>query len=117
MADTHIVWVQPCVTHLPGVVGAWEPDRGHRAAVGAPPFLFISFPEFGDLPQWLSSFGAIGGKGGYNEEAAGWHGWGPNVSSFPLGSPALNSDLGEARAAECTGRTYDSGYDDSDSEV
>jgi hypothetical protein len=42
---------------------------------------------------------------------------GPDVFSFPLGSPVLNSDLGEAGAAEHTGRTYDGGSDDSDSEV
>jgi hypothetical protein len=92
--------------------GAWGCCWGHS-------FLFVCLSEFGDLPQWLSSFGAIGGKGGYNEEAAGWHGWGPepDVSSFPLGSPALKSDLGETRVAEHTGRTYDGGSDDSNSQV
>jgi hypothetical protein len=28
MADTHVAWVQLCMTHLPGVAVAQEPDKG-----------------------------------------------------------------------------------------
>jgi hypothetical protein len=45
---------------------AWH--RGHSTAARVSASLLVSFPEFGDLPQWLESFSrAIKGKGGYND--------------------------------------------------
>jgi hypothetical protein len=53
-----------------GGPGAWH--RGHSTTAGVPASLFVSLPEFGNLPQWLVSFsGANEGKRGYNEGALG----------------------------------------------
>jgi hypothetical protein len=72
MAHTHIAWVQPCMTHLPGVVAARESDGGGIGRLLGPLLSYsLASQNLVTFPNGFLPLGAVGGKGGYNEEADG----------------------------------------------
>jgi hypothetical protein len=106
MANTHVAWVQPHMTHLSGVVVAREPDRGDIALLLGPllPYLLasqnsVTFPNGSSLP-----LGSLEVKVGIMREPLGDMGggpgpmfptfhWGPLHWTQTLGRPEWLSSL------------------------
>jgi hypothetical protein len=85
MADTHISWVQPCITHLPGVVAALEPDRGGIGLLLGPLLSYspasqslVTFPN-GSLP-----LGPLEAKGDIMRKLLGGMVGGPSPMFLPF---------------------------------
>jgi hypothetical protein len=73
MADTHIAWVQPSMTHLPGVEAAREPDGGGIALLLGPLLSYllasqnlVTFPSGSSIP-----LGSLEAKRGIMRELLG----------------------------------------------
>jgi hypothetical protein len=88
MADTHIAWVQLCMTHLSGVVAAQEPDGGGIGLLLGP---FLSYSSASQnlvtFPNASLPLGPLEAKGCIKRKLLGdmVGGLGPMFPSFHWG--------------------------------